>query len=288
MFSTSRALRWHSTADKSVCTQQRALKGDTRPFTPINKAELMAFIGLNIAMGIVSLPAIRNWWNLGTPLVSHSNEQKSFYGSSAKLPCGWQHNSSQSTDPNYNTLWKIQPIITALNETSAQMYKPHCQLSVDESMIGTKCRLSFIQYMKAKLTKWGVKVWVCSDAVTGYIYSRIKGNCYPTMKGEHKSSRRQAPELGGGMGVVRGMSSVTLICNHSQNKEWRVAIGHSSLKPWLGIKEYVLLVGMSQPSWTSTAGTVTEGALPWIHYTLTLVVLSIHCVGVQRTLNQFA
>ena len=96
MFSTSRALWWHSTADKSVCTQQRALKGDTRPFTPINKAELMAFIGLNIAMGIVSLPAIRNWWNLGTPLVLHSNEQKSFYGNSAKLPCGWQHNSSQS------------------------------------------------------------------------------------------------------------------------------------------------------------------------------------------------
>ena len=41
-------------------TQQRALKGDTRPFTPINKTELMAFIGINIAMGIVSLPAIRN------------------------------------------------------------------------------------------------------------------------------------------------------------------------------------------------------------------------------------
>lgn len=26
-------------------------------------------------------------------------------------------------------------------------------------------------YMKAKPVKWGVKVWVCSDAVTGYICS---------------------------------------------------------------------------------------------------------------------
>ena len=108
------------------------------------------------------------------------------------------------TDPNYNTLWKIQPIITALNETSAQMYKPHCQLSVDESMIETKCRLSFIQYMKAKLTKWGMKVWVCSDAVTGYIYSRIKGNCYPTMKGEHRAVGARHRSLVGGWGWLGG------------------------------------------------------------------------------------
>ena len=43
-------------------SQQRALKGDTRPFTPITKTELMAFIGINIAMGIVSLPVLRNYW----------------------------------------------------------------------------------------------------------------------------------------------------------------------------------------------------------------------------------
>ena len=38
-------------------------------------------------------------------------------------------------------------------------------------MIGTKSRLSFIQYMPKKPTKWGIKVWVCCDARTGYIYS---------------------------------------------------------------------------------------------------------------------
>ena len=44
-------------------TQQRLLQGDTRPLTSINKGELMAFIGINIAMGIVSLPAIRKTVN---------------------------------------------------------------------------------------------------------------------------------------------------------------------------------------------------------------------------------
>ena len=53
------------------------------------------------------------------------------------------------------------------------LYDPHPQLSVDESMIGTKCRLSFIQYMPKKPVKWGVKVWVLADSVTvtGYMYN---------------------------------------------------------------------------------------------------------------------
>ena len=55
--------------------------------------------------------------------------------------------------------------------TCGEMYNPGQQLSIDESMIGTKCRLSFVQYLPAKLTKWGIKVWVCSDAATGYILS---------------------------------------------------------------------------------------------------------------------
>ena len=44
-------------------------------------------------------------------------------------------------------------------------------MSIDESVIGTKARLSFFQYMPKKPTKWGVKVWVCSDAETPYIHS---------------------------------------------------------------------------------------------------------------------
>lgn len=73
------------------------------------------------------------------------------------------------SDPNYNKLRKIKPIISLLQETSAKMYAPHPQLSVDKSMIGTKSRLSFIQYIKAKPVKWGIKVWVCSDSVNGYL-----------------------------------------------------------------------------------------------------------------------
>ena len=37
-------------------------------------------------------------------------------------------------------------------------------------MIGTKGHLSFLQYMPKKPTKWGIKVWICSESKTGYIH----------------------------------------------------------------------------------------------------------------------
>ena len=66
-------------------------------------------------------------------------------------------NTPSRSDPSYNRLWKIQPIISILQDTCG-----------DESMIGTKCHLSFIQYIKAKLVKWGIKVWICSDSRNGF------------------------------------------------------------------------------------------------------------------------
>ena len=126
-------------------------------------------------MGIVSLPTIRNYWSsdeiLAHPWFRTVMSRNRFMEILRYFHVADNTTAHSCTAPNYSKLCTIQPIITPLNETSAQMYKPHHQLSVDESMIGTKCHLSFIQYMKAKPTKWGVKVWVCSDAVTGYICS---------------------------------------------------------------------------------------------------------------------
>ena len=65
----------------------------------------------------------------------------------------------------------MRPLLKTLAKNAPELYSLHQEISVDESMIGTKCRLSFIQYMPKKPTKWGIKVWVCSDAHTGYIYS---------------------------------------------------------------------------------------------------------------------
>ncbi|XP_041944435.1 piggyBac transposable element-derived protein 4-like [Alosa sapidissima] len=49
------------------------------------------------------------------------------------------------------------------------LYEVDGKVSVDESMIKFKGRLSFRQYLPMKPTKWGVKVWVMAESSTGYV-----------------------------------------------------------------------------------------------------------------------
>ena len=50
-------------------------------------------------------------------------------------------------------------------------YTPSENLSIDESMIGFKGRLAFLQYMPKKPQKWGMKAWVLADAANGYVWN---------------------------------------------------------------------------------------------------------------------
>lgn len=51
------------------------------------------------------------------------------------------------------------------------VYMPKAQVSIDESIIGFKGRLSFVQYMPKKPTKWGIKAWVLTESETGYVWN---------------------------------------------------------------------------------------------------------------------
>ena len=61
-------------------------------------------------------------------------------------------------------------------ESQYKYFKPGQELSIDEGKIKYKGRLSFLQYMPAKPTKYGVKLFSCCDAITGY-YLRLVVYC---------------------------------------------------------------------------------------------------------------
>ena len=84
-------------------------------------------------------------------------------------------------EPAYDKLYKVRPFLDILLENFQTNYQPHQQLSVDESMITYKGRLSFIQYMPKKPHKWGLKAWVLADSTNGYcwdwkLYTGREGN----------------------------------------------------------------------------------------------------------------
>lgn len=136
--------------------------------------DIRAYIGLNIAMGIVGLPEISDYWSrepiLRSPWFASVMPRNKFYAISRFLHFVDKQAAPSRNDDNYDKLWKIRPIVKFVQERAQKMYVPGEHISIDESMIGTKARLGFIQYLPKKPTKWGVKVWVCAEANTGYVY----------------------------------------------------------------------------------------------------------------------
>ena len=73
-------------------------------------------------------------------------------------------------EPGYDKLYKIRPFIDTILTKFKAAYIPFQNISIDESIIGFKGRLSFIQYMPKKPHKWGIKAWVLADALNGYTW----------------------------------------------------------------------------------------------------------------------
>ena len=67
-------------------------------------------------------------------------------------------------DQDYDRLFKIRPVITAVNEACLQNYQGSQHQSIDEAMVAFKGRSSMKQYMPMKPTKCGFKVWVRADS----------------------------------------------------------------------------------------------------------------------------
>ena len=71
--------------------------------------------------------------------------------------------------PNYCRLFKVKKLLDILEDRFDKEYIVGQQCNIDEAMIPFKGRLGFKQYMRDKPVKWGIKVWVFSDAKNRYV-----------------------------------------------------------------------------------------------------------------------
>ena len=63
-------------------------------------------------------------------------------------------------DLNRDKCHLVRPMLTFVSDACLENYVPHKEQSTDEAMIAFRGQLSFRQYIPAKPTKYGIKVWV--------------------------------------------------------------------------------------------------------------------------------
>ncbi len=69
----------------------------------------------------------------------------------------------------HDKLFKVRKLLNLLCPLFESEFQMHQSCTIDEAMIPFKGKLRFKQYMKYKPMKWGIKVFVLSDASTGYV-----------------------------------------------------------------------------------------------------------------------
>ena len=139
-----------------------------RPWHDVTIEELTAYMGVCMLMGIVVLPRIdvlvaKAISQLLSQVMSLTRfEQISRYLHLCNIILSEQVPHGQ---PGYDPLFKLRKLLDMITPKLQSEYNPHDQMSIDEAMIPFKGRLGFKQYMKAKPTKWGIKVFVLADSV---------------------------------------------------------------------------------------------------------------------------
>ena len=106
-------------------SQQRV---QTNPWTPtcITKEELLAFIGLNVAMGVVSLPSLNDYWATDV-IISHPwfrsvMSRQRFREILRYIHVADNTQALSRNDPSYDKLWKVRPMMNFLLNKCIGLY----------------------------------------------------------------------------------------------------------------------------------------------------------------------
>ena len=121
----------------------------------------------------------RSYWSKGWPF-SSDNFSSLMSSRRFELILRFLHLNDSATQPQrgqqgFNKLYKIQPLLDLLLPSFKDCYTPSQFVSIDESMIAFKGRLSFLQYLPNKPHKWGMKAWVVNISLI-YLISFMLGD----------------------------------------------------------------------------------------------------------------
>jgi hypothetical protein len=129
--------------------------------------ELEIFLGMTLLMGIIRLPTYHMYFqtkhkllvtNIADPMGRNRFLQIKRY----------LHVADETVADPDDKLRKVRPLLDLVTPHFAEEYVMNRETAIDEAMIPYKGRLNIKQYMSAKPTKWGIKVWCLNEASSGY------------------------------------------------------------------------------------------------------------------------
>ena len=115
-------------------------------------AEIKAYLGFMVVMGITRLPEIRDYWAVDTKMHNTFIASRITRDHFEENITRYLHFVDNTTLPSrdetgYHRLQKIMPAITAMKEKFVGNYNPHPENSIDEAMIPFKGIYTIYMYL---------------------------------------------------------------------------------------------------------------------------------------------
>ena len=123
----------------------------------VTVTEMEQFIALVFHMGLVAMPTYKSYWSTDR-LYKNELFKSVMIRDRFKSIMSFLNFGEEPVDEN-DRLGKIRFLINHLNATVPENFAPHKELSLDNSMMLWCGRLVFLQYIKNKRHKYGVKLF---------------------------------------------------------------------------------------------------------------------------------
>lgn len=168
---------WCSAIVSNVLEQTNAKQNNAKDWVDVTVAELNAFFGCLIIMGIHRLPSLVCYWSsdpiLRVDEVARVMTADRYKKITQNLHCNDNKNLLPKSHKQHDKLHKLRPLIETLNENIGKVYRPSSFVVIDEPMIAFKGRSMLKQYMPNKPVKRGYKIWCLADSTTGFIIAIV-------------------------------------------------------------------------------------------------------------------
>lgn len=152
-----------------VETNRYARDRQRSSWVDVNRDEILTFLGLNLLMAIHKFPRMCNLWSrdglLGIAEAQAHMSSHRFWDIWSNLHVV----DNADISPTDGITRKFKPVLDVLSQTFFSNYSPGQELSVDESMVKYKGRVSGKVRMPKKPIKMGFKIWCCCCSCCGYL-----------------------------------------------------------------------------------------------------------------------
>lgn len=144
-------------------------------WTDVDIGEMYVFIAIVLLMGVIKKSSIRKYWAcdplLVTPIFGRlmsKNRFTSIMGNLHFTDSLQSHLDSQH-GVRKDTMERIQPVLEYLKVKFIAAFRPYQKMIIDESFVLWRGNFSIRQYIPSKRHRYGLKLFVLCDCLTGYI-----------------------------------------------------------------------------------------------------------------------